>query len=280
VYEYSNSEASFLNHLGVGNVKDHWFFNPEYAVAYFKRLDPTDVLHHEVSKSEFDKVYLDMGIAINSLREAYAKRSLNDDDIAKLPEDIRALFTTEKMRVSHTDRTDALKDILDQLEVIFEEYTAKDKRLTPTLPTPAPRKTPLTFKALPQGDLPEYDDKGDGTGSLPPQLSVHETPPTFDAQFKQLEKENAFAAEEPVTSEKTETAETATERRRRRRAMQEATAAASIPKSAADRASTVESVDTEDQRIRERGDKKGLDAETTERWVKINKITKNLQGRS
>jgi hypothetical protein len=273
VREYSNSEASFLNKLGIGYVTDHWFFNPENAVAYFKRLDPTDVLHHEVSKSEFDKVYLDMGIAMNSLREAYAKRSLNDDDIAKLPDDVREQFTTEKIRVSHTDRTDALKRILDEVEVIFEEYTLKHKRLTPTLPTPTPRKPQLTFKALPEGDtLPEDLDK---TESLPPKKSAPKVTPTLSEQFEQLKKEPLKPAEEPLQEPVAEKTETPAERRRRRLSMQQATAAASIPISAAYRAS-VESETTEEERIIKIGQTKGLDTKTIDRWVNINKIATNL----
>lgn len=269
VRDYSNSEASFLNKLGVGDVANQWFFNIQNAAAYFRRLDPTNVLQNEVPKSEFDKVYLDMGIAMNSLREAYSKRSLNDDDIARLPEDIRAQFTSEKRNVLHTDRTDALKDILDELEEIFEEYTLKHKRLTPTLPTPAPRKPQLTFKALPEGEtLPEDLDK---TGSLPPQKSAHRVPLTLDEQFAQLKKEPLPAAEEPVIAEKTETS---AERRRRRLSMQQANAA-SIQPSATDRAS-VESESTEEDRIRKTGKKKELNAETIERWVNINKIATNL----
>lgn len=185
VHEYSNSEASFLNKLGIGYVPNQWFFDPDNAVRAFKDLDPTDVLHHEVSKRDFDEVYLDMGIAINSLREAYAKRSLKDDDIATLPEDVRDQFTTEKSQSSHRDRTVALKDILDLVEEIFEEYTLKHTSLTPTLST-RPLPPPKTVADLPNEE--GVEDTGPYVPSAPPRTPVRIAPPTDEEIDAYLEK--------------------------------------------------------------------------------------------
>jgi hypothetical protein len=188
VHEYSNSEASFLNRLGVGNVMNQWFFNPQNAVAYFRRLDPTNVLQNEVPKHEFDKVYLDMGIAMNSLREAYSKRSLNDDDIARLPEEVRDQFTTEKRQVLHTDRTDALGHILDELELIFKEYTVKHKEFTPQLPPPAPEPESNAYAGL-QTDEPESrPDDGEPFESLPPQTPKPKIKTEFNWDTLQIPK--------------------------------------------------------------------------------------------
>lgn len=270
VHEYSNSEASFLNHLGVKEVTNAWFFDTDLAVNAFKRLDTDNVLDEKVSKSVFDKVYLDMGIAIHALREAYAKRSLNDQDIASLPDLVKAQFIKEKSDDTHRDRTAALGRILHELEEIFEQYTAKDKRLTPALPTPAPRPPSLTFKALPVGEeLPEDDDPD--TGSLPPQRTKKVSQPTLAQQFEELVPEFASAAEPAAKKE------TPAERRKRRLAIQQATAAALKPLSATDRASKGASeLRDEDGDTRSRGEKKQLDAETIERWVYVKKITNNL----
>jgi len=129
--DYSNSEASFLNKLGVPRVNiDDWFSDPTNANVYLEIL-ASDILG-DVPEDIFNAGLLRIKNAIYSLKEAYSKREASDAEIDAMEPEMRAeLGITSQDQERHKEFTFKMKMMLESIKIFMKPYEEKEERLKP-----------------------------------------------------------------------------------------------------------------------------------------------------
>ena len=129
VSDYSKSEASFLNQLGLDDTND-WFLDTTATVQAFRNIDENGYsLEHphvfRTTKMKLDKI-------VSSLSNAYEKRMEEDERIRGLSlEEKRYAGITDEMQQNHTNRTKAIKKILYELYNDMRRYREMEESLRP-----------------------------------------------------------------------------------------------------------------------------------------------------
>jgi hypothetical protein len=127
-----NSEASFLNRLGVPRLQStrDWLADPTNAIPYLERLAPG--ILDDVDKDTFQTGLLTLRTTIFSLNEAYTKRETEDRRIDEMtPEKREELGITQEDQERHKERTLHMRRMLDSIKEFMIPYEEKEDRLKP-----------------------------------------------------------------------------------------------------------------------------------------------------